>query len=162
MYKYFTIGFFVLLINTSSAQPFSFDKKIKPKEILLHPLSKTDKTKGKLGIAKIKQVKDTAYYFCKGMGIYNPMVVKLVAKDKNTAIKVSLHKWNWSQPSREGQTKNGDYTESFVTEGSFGIKVVATAKLPATYNIYLHLAKQAPPKLPSAFKKAKNNNKPSK
>ncbi len=151
------ISFFLLIgvIASLKAQPFTLDKKIKPKEIPLYPLSKTDKTKGKLGIAKVIQIKDTAYYFCKGMGIYNPMVVKLVAKDKNTAIKVSLHKWNWMQPSREGQTKNGDYTESFVTEGSFGIKVIAPSKQLIEYNIYLHLAKEAPPKLPSAFKTSK-------
>ncbi len=155
MHKYFAIVFFLVVVKTSNAQPFSFDKKLKPKEIVLHPVSKTDKKKGKMGIAQIAQVKDTAYYFCKGMGIYNPMVVKLVAQDKNTPVKVSLHKWNWKQASREGKTKKGDYTETFVTEGSFGIMVVAAAKRPAIYNIYLYIAKEAPPKIPSAFKNAK-------
>ena len=154
--KLITILFFVVaLLSSAIAQPFTFDKKIKPKEVILHPLSKTDKSKGKLGIAKVTQVKDTAYYYCKGMGIYNPMVVKLVTADKNSAIKVSLHKWNWKTPSRSGITKNGDFTESFVTEGSFGIKVVKATKIPTNYNIYLYLAKEAPPKLPSAFKSTK-------
>ncbi len=144
-----------VFIFKATAQPFTFDNKLKPKEIPIYPISKTDKSKGKMGIAEVIQVKDTAYYFCKGMGIYNPMVVKLVAKDKNAPVKVSLHKWNWKEASRSGITKKGDYTESFVTEGSFGIKVIAPAKRPCKYTIYLHIAKEAPPKLPSAFKTTK-------
>ncbi len=156
IFKSSCLGLLSLLMYVSTyAQPFTLEKKLKPKEIQLFAVNKADKTKGKMGIMQVAQVKDTAFYFCKGMGIYNPMVVKLVAQNKITPLKVSLHKWNWKDASKQGTTKAGAYSESFVTEGSFGIKVVLEKNKPSAYNIYVYMASEAPPKIPSIIKKSK-------
>jgi hypothetical protein len=158
MVKYFnSLLICIIFAINGNAQPFTIDKKIKPKEIPLHTINKTNPKKGKMGIAQIAQVTDTAYYFAKGMGIYNPMVVRLVAQDTTQQIKVSLHKWNWKEASKEGVLQNGKYTESFVTEGSFGIMVVKPKGVTSIYNIYLYMAAEAPPKLPNIIKKPKAN-----
>lgn len=135
------------------AQPLNMDTAVHPTELKLYKYEPNGQLSGKgfLNITKVAQVKDTAYYFCKGVSIYSPVIISVSAKDKTQPIGVSLHKWNWKEKSREGVTDaKGIWSEKFKTENDFGIKVVA-GKKPAIYNIYVWVGEEVKVAVPSDF-----------
>ncbi len=68
---------FTLFFSALLAQPFNFNPTIKPVELKLFPYKAKDKAKdkGKMNVTRVKQVKDTLYYFVKGASIYSPVYV---------------------------------------------------------------------------------------
>ena len=103
------IGFLlviVLFILSASlvAQPLTMDTAVQPVELKLVKFSPKGEPKGKgwINISKVKQVKDTAYYFCKGLSIYSPAVVIVAAHNSAEILQASHHKWNWKEYSRKG------------------------------------------------------------
>lgn len=146
------IIFCVVVATKLAAQPFNLDKKIKPVEIKLHPFKRDSLTKGKLGIVQVEQKQDTAYYFCKGMGIFNSTAVTVSAKNTKEILQVSLHKWNWKTQSRKGKTNDkGVFTENFFTQGDFGIRIIAPNR-PAIYNVIVWAADDTKLTIPTTFK----------
>ncbi len=136
------------------AQPFTLDKKIKPVELIWQNYKAKDSTwNGKINISTVKQVKDTAYFFVKGLSIYQPVYVSLSTNDKKGECNIFLCKESWTKPDKRGVLKNGYWYEAFKTEGGFGIMVV-TKKKPQTYQILVWSGKELiNRKLPSPFKK---------
>lgn len=136
------------------AQPLNMDTAVHPLELKLFKYDPKGQPNGKglLNITKVAQVKDTAYYFCKGLSIYSPAIVQVAAKDKTSPLQVSLHKWNWKTASRQGTTDGkGLWAEKFKTENDFGIMVVARNK-PAVYNLYVWVGEDVKLPVPSDFK----------
>ena len=143
-----------LLCNSAFAQPFNLKKQIKPVELNLINFNPKDvKKKGRINITKVVQVKDTAYYFVKKLSIYSPIVVSVGVTDPANSVQVSLHKWNWKEPSRPAKQTNekGYWEEKFSTEGDFGIMVVSSQK-PSAYNIYVWVGNEVKMKIATPFK----------
>lgn len=135
------------------AQPLNMDTSVHPAELKLFKYEPKGQPAGKgmLNITKVAQVSDTAYYFCKGISIYSPVIVMVSAKDKTQPLSVSLHKWNWKEKSRSGATDaKGVWSEKFKTENDFGIMVVASKK-PAIYNMYVWAGDEVKVEVPSDF-----------
>ncbi len=117
----------MLCVGKVAAQPFSLDKNIKPKELVMQDYAKGDTLRsGKISIVKIVQAEDTAYFFVKGAGIYQAVIVTMANRKPNQTLEVALCKNSWNRPDRSAKIV-GDktYTEKFKTEGSFGIRVIA-------------------------------------
>jgi hypothetical protein len=157
MYKQIIVlacSFLFTIFQIATAQPFNLKKEIKPVELNFVNFSPKDaKAKGRINVTKVVQVKDTAYYFCKKLSIYSPIVVSLGVQDSSKPVQVSLHKWNWKQTSRDARTTNekGYWEEKFSTEADFGIMVVAPHK-PSVYNIYVWVGDEVKLKIPTPFK----------
>lgn len=101
--RYFSLFLFFYFSGfTLNAQPLNMDTAVKPTELKLYKFNPKDQPKGKgwLNITNVKQVKDTAYYFCKGLSIYSPSAVIVASKDKSIPLQASLHKWNWKETSK--------------------------------------------------------------
>jgi hypothetical protein len=146
----FFVGF---LSEKAFLQPLNMDTSVHPTELKLFKYEPKGQPNGKgmLNITKVVQIKDTAYYFCKGISIYSPAIVQVTVKDKTAPVQVSLHKWNWKEKSREGVTDaKGIWAEKFKTENDFGIKVVAPAK-PAAYILYVWVGDEVKVSVPSDF-----------
>lgn len=162
-YQLKKVVFFVILIfivnfnNEVNAQPFSLDKNIKPIELKLQPYKGNDSAfNGKAIAFKTKSQNDTAYYFVKGCGIYQPVLFKIECLDKKENVIVNLCKNNWKKPDQKGQTgDNAEWQYAFKTEGSFGIQVITTKK-NTPYRIIVWLGNE-PKKIimPSPFKTIK-------
>ena len=136
------------------AQPLNMDTAVHPTELKLIKFSPKGEPKGKgwISISKVRQMKDTAYYFCKGLSIYSPAAVIVMAQNKENPVLVSLHKWNWKEHSRKGSTNDkGAWVEKFKTENDFGIMVVA-GKKPAEYHLTIWVGEEADMELPTDFK----------
>jgi hypothetical protein len=147
-----------LLSVTTTAQPLTMDTAVHPTELKLIKFSPKNQPKGKgwINITTVKQVNDTAYYFCKGLSIYSPAAVIVAAKDKSIPVQASLHKWNWKETSRKGGTNaNGTWMEKFKTENDFGLMIVASQK-PVEYVITVWVGDEADVEVPSDFKSADN------
>jgi hypothetical protein len=137
------------------AQPFTLDPAIKPIELKLHKFNpaKEPKAKGKLNVTDVNQVKDTMYFFAKGVSIYSPIYVGVSALDETSPVEVSLHKMNWKEAERTGSTnEKGQWKEQFKTENDFGIRVIANKK-PATYSLIVWTGDEPKMELPAVFKK---------
>jgi hypothetical protein len=137
-----------------NAQPLTMDTAVHPTELKLIKFSPKNQPKGKgwINITTVKQVNDTAYYFCKGLSIYSPAAVIVAAKDKSIPVQASLHKWNWKETSRKGGTNaNGTWMEKFKTENDFGLMVVASQR-PTEYTITVWVGDEADVEVPSDFK----------
>lgn len=149
---------FVAIVTSSVAiaQPFTLDKKIKPVELTwLNYKAKDSAWNGKINITSVKQVKDTLYFFVKGLSIYQPVYLSVSTKNKKGAVDIFLCKESWQKPDKKGVLENGYWYEKFKTEGSFGIMIV-TKKKPQDYQILLWAGKEmVNRKLPSPFKKNK-------
>src|SRR5690606_27652858 len=118
------------------AQPFTLEPSIKPVELKLHKFNPSfeEKAKGKLSLTDVNQVKDTMYFFVKGVSIYSPTYVGIQAADPNNGVDVSLHKMAWKNSDRKGETdRDGVWNETFKTENDFGIRVIAKNK-PVAYS----------------------------
>ena len=141
------------------AQPFTLEPNIKPIELKLHKFEPEyeEKAKGKLSITDVRQVKDTMYYFVKGVSIYSPTYVGIQALDPAQPVKVSLHKMAWKNADRKGET-NGDgvWNETFKTENDFGIRVIASTQ-PVEYSVIVWAGDEAKMELPGIFKNAENS-----
>lgn len=121
------------------AQPFTLDTSVHVVEIKMRPFNPKgmDDKKGKLGIVHVRQVKDTAYFFCKGLSIYSPVITEVFKGNPSQTMQVSLHKWNWKEASRKGTTdEKGLWMEKFKSENDFGIMVV-TKGGTAVYNLFV-------------------------
>lgn len=137
------------------AQPFTLDPNIKPVELKLHKFNpaKEQKAKGRLNVTDVNQVKDTMYFFAKGISIYSPVYVGVSALDETSPVEVSLHKMNWKEAERIGTTnEKGQWKEKFKTENDFGIRVIANKK-PSTYSLVVWAGDEPKMELPTVFKK---------
>ena len=146
------------IVHSLAAQPFNLDENVKPVELNLYPFNPPDqpKAKGRLNVTQITQVKDTLYFFAKGMDIYSPAYIGITCKDKNSPLDVRLCKGNWHQFSREGTTGNGGHYElSFKTEQDFGIMVIAHNK-PAEYSLMVWSGDEAKIEIPTVFSNDKS------
>ena len=159
--KIILIYFISCLFNqTTAQQPFTLDKNIKPVEIKLVDYKKGDPTmSGKMGTLKVRQNKDTVYYYVKGAGIYQTVMVAIGNKNPKQVLDVSLSKDSWNKPNRKAKVEAKPYYEKFRTEGGFGIRVIA--KRNSEYGIVVWISDE-PKKInmPAAFKV--NTTKPSK
>lgn len=120
------IIFFTLSTTITVAQPFTLDKKIKPVELRMTNYINKDKKdwNGKINITTTTQNTDTAYYFVKGISMYQPVYVTVVAENAGDKVDISLCKNNWKSPNKTGTTDaKGNWTAKFKTEGSFGIQI---------------------------------------
>lgn len=109
---------------------------------------------GKISISKIKQQKqDTAYFFVKGAGIYQTVVVTIANRKSKQKLDIALCKNSWNKPDRSGIVEDKkDYTERFRTEGSFGIRVISK-QTNNDYQIVVWISDEPKKiKMPSAFK----------
>src|SRR5688572_17727791 len=102
-----------------SAQPFTLDERIKPKQLKLVDYRKDDpKRKGRVNITEVTQESDTLYYFVKDISIYSPVFFSITSADAGVPVKVNLSKENWVQPHRSGETNDkGRWEAKFKTEG---------------------------------------------
>jgi hypothetical protein len=142
-----TAFFFILLIAfriTSFAQPFTLDERIQPIELNLVDYKKTDNLKkGKINVTNVAQVKDTLYYFVKGLSMYSPVYFGLTTKADSGNIKVYLCKDNWKAVNKQGETgSKAHWDAKFKTEGDFGIMVVPERK-PANYTLVVWAGNEA-------------------
>ncbi len=147
----------LLLIGSVSvmSQPFNLDTSINPVEIKLRAFSPKGKDsalqKGKMNILRVTQVKDTMYYFVRGVSIFSPVYTGVTSLDPANKIKVQLHKMNWENANRSGSTDhNGKWSDQFKTENDFGIMVIPETK-PARYSILVWAGEEAKIELPSLF-----------
>lgn len=148
--------FLILFGSNVIAQPFTLDPKIRPVEIKLHKFNPASepKAKGRLGIAEVNQQKDTLYYFVKGASIYSSIYVGVQNEDASKSIKVSLHKMNWKQSDRSGETNSsGSWKELFKTENDFGIRIISNGETIA-YSLIVWVGDEPKMELPTLFKKA--------
>jgi hypothetical protein len=146
MKKLFPILFLVLLFGkTSTAQPFTLNKNIKPVELKLVNYINKDKKdwNGKINITNTTQNTDTAYYFVKGISMYQPVYVTVVAENAVEKVDISLCKNNWKAPNKTGTTDaKGNWKAKFKTEGSFGIQI-AKHNPSVKYRIMVWVGKEA-------------------
>ncbi|RYY69624.1 MAG: hypothetical protein EOO13_08960 [Chitinophagaceae bacterium] len=150
--------FIVLMIATAvvrvSAQPYTLDKKVQPVLLNLIPYVAEDSAyNGKINITDVKQVVDTSYYYVNGLSIYQPVIFKIVSRDKKSRIKIQLAKDNWKKPDHTGSlAADGSWQKVFRTEGSFGIQVINPDK-NASYKLMVWVGNE-PKKIimPSPFK----------
>lgn len=141
------------IVHSLAAQPFNLDENVKPVELNLYPFNPPaqPKAKGRLNVTNVTQVKDTLYFFAKGMDIYSPAYIGITCKDKANPLDIRLCKGNWHQFSREGSTADsGHYQFTFKTEQDFGLMVIAHNK-PADYSIVLWSGDEAKFELPTVF-----------
>lgn len=141
-------------------QPFTLDKNIKPIEIQFVDYKKGDaKMSGKMGTLKVRQSKDTLYYYVKGAGIYQTVMVAIGNKNPKQVLNVSLSKESWTKPNRTAKVEAKPYYEKFRTEGGFGIRIIA--KKASEYGIAVWISDE-PKKIamPNAF--TMKTNQPSK
>jgi hypothetical protein len=152
------IGCLIVIGHTTKAQPFSLGDKIKPIELPLTDFKAKDSVfNGKAFYGTTIQRIDTAYYFVKGLNIFQPVYFKLYTNDNKNIIKVFLAKESWKQADKFGTTdKNGIWHIPFRTEGSFGIMVV-TPRKNIEYAITVWAQKEPKRiKMPSPFKSKKS------
>jgi len=125
------------------AQPFTLDN-ITPTELLMVDYKKEDTLRrGLINVTTVTQVKDTAYYFVKGLSMFSPVYFGLTAPEGNGNIRVQLCKDNWKTANRSGKTgEKPSYQEQFKTERDFGIMVIAEQK-PASYTMITWTGKEA-------------------
>jgi hypothetical protein len=150
---FFLFGFlFTGWLQPLSAQPFTTDNKIAPVELKLAPYVTGDRSvRGRLGKASITQTKETMYFFVRGLSIYSPEYFGITTNNPSSAIHVSLHKANWIDIERSGDTdKQGHWETEFKTEGDFGVKVVSK-KVPVNYTILVWVGDEIDVQLPSPF-----------
>jgi hypothetical protein len=151
--KIILLYFISCLFNQSIAQqPFTLDKNIRPIEIKFEDYKKGDaKMSGKMGTVKVRQNKDTLYYYVKGVGIYQTVMVAIGNKNPKQVLDVSLSKDSWNKPDRKAKVETKPYYEKFRTEGGFGIRIIA--KRASEYGIAVWISDE--PKIinmPTAFK----------
>jgi hypothetical protein len=136
-----------------NAQPFNLDTSVHTVEIKMRPFNPKgmEEKKGRLGIVMVTQVKDTAYFFCKGLSIYSPVIAEVYKGNPAQTMQVSLHKWNWKEASRKGTTdEKGLWMEKFKSENDFGIMVVKKGGA-AVYNLFVWAGEELKLNLTSPF-----------
>jgi LPXTG-motif cell wall-anchored protein len=117
--------------------------------------AKKSAIKGRINLTHVTQVKDTMYFFVKGLSVYAPTYVGVTARDKSKPLDVRLHKWNWHDVLRSGSTgDSGHWEDKFRTETDFGIMIISKDH-PADYAITVWSGEDAKPDLPSPFSNTK-------
>jgi len=139
----FLFVFSLLSVEIVKAQPFTLDN-ITPTELVMVNYKKEDTLRrGMMNVTTVTQVKDTAYYFVKGLSMFSPVYFGLTTPEGNGNIRVQLCKDNWKTANRSGETgEKRHYQEQFKTEGDFGIMVIAEQK-PASYTMITWTGKEA-------------------
>lgn len=139
----FLFVFSLLSVEIVKAQPFTLDN-ITPTELVMVSYKKEDTLRrGMMNVTTVTQVKDTAYYFVKGLSMFSPVYFGLTTPEGNGNIRVQLCKDNWKTANRSGETgEKRHYQEQFKTEGDFGIMVIAEQK-PANYTMVTWMGKEA-------------------
>ena len=139
----FLFVFSLLSVEIVKAQPFTLDN-ITPTELVMVNYKKEDTLRrGMMNVTTVTQVKDTAFYFVKGLSMFSPVYFGLTAPEGNGNIRVQLCKDNWKTANRSGETgEKRHYQEQFKTEGDFGIMVIAEQK-PANYTMVTWMGKEA-------------------
>ncbi|MGF2414900.1 MAG: hypothetical protein ACQUYJ_21355, partial [Ferruginibacter sp.] len=95
---------------------------------------------GKINITTTTQNTDTAYYFVKGISMYQPVYVTVVAENSGEKVDIRLCKNNWKAPNKTGTTDaKGNWNAKFKTEGSFGIMMITKSREP--YQIFTWVGK---------------------
>jgi hypothetical protein len=156
-----TILLSFLLTQVAIAQPFSLNKNIKPIELKLVPVKLDHDTfmNGKIVSKDFMQKSDTAYYFVKGAGIYQPAYFSYTSMNKTDETQIFLCKNNWKKPDQVAKLKDGKWSLLFKTEGSYGIMVVQK-KSKVKYNLLAWIGNETKNiSMPSPFKM---NTKPQK
>jgi len=143
-YLQWVIVFMLLANEKLVAQPFNLDDRIQPTELNLVDYKKTDTLrKGRINMTQVTQVKDTSYYFVKGLSMFSPVYFGLTSKAESGNLKVNLCKDNWHTANLDGETgEKGHWESTFKTEGDFGIMVIAENK-PADYSIIVWTGDEA-------------------
>lgn len=139
----FLFVFSLLSVEIVKAQPFTLEN-ITPTELVMVNYKKDDTLRrGMINVTTVTQVKDTAYYFIKGLSMFSPVYFGLTTPEGNGNIRVQLCKDNWKTANRSGETgEKRHYQEQFKTEGDFGIMVIAEQK-PASYTMVTWMGKEA-------------------
>ena len=153
--------FQALFLTGLLAQPFTLKEYISPTELKFHPFtpSGNTKAKGKINITEVNQVKDTLYFFARGMSIYSPIYVSVDGEVPSDKIHTGIYKMNWLDANRKGTTdKNGHWETSFKTEMDFGIMVIPEVT-PIKYSLIVWSGDEANFEMPTAFKKNIENSK---
>ena len=143
----------LFIAGNTIAQPFTMNPDIVPTELIMHPFKPAgaDKLNGRISISSVTQVKDTLYFFVKGLSVYSPSYAGITVKDKSSSVDVGLFKENWLKPSKGGNTgEKGVWEEKFKTEGDLGIRVIAKTK-PCEYSIVVWNGNDVDVAVPSAF-----------
>lgn len=144
--KIATLFFVLLCLSQHSllAQPFTLDDNIKPVELTLIDYKKEDTLKkGRINITEVTQVKDTLYYFVKGLSMFSPVYFGITAKAESGNVKAYLCKDNWKTVNQEGETGSKFHWDTkFKTEGDFGIMVVVENK-PTDYALVVWVGNEA-------------------
>lgn len=150
------IFFLSAAMNTPAiAQPFTLDSIHVTELKLVDFTPKKSAIKGRINLTHVTQVKDTMYYFVTGVSVYSPTYVSVTTRDKTKPVEVRLHKWNWHDVLRSGNTGDSEHWEDkFRTETDFGIMVVSKNN-PVDYAITVWTGEEAKAPLPSPFSKAK-------
>lgn len=143
------------VLGKAAAQPYTLDKKIKPIELKMFEYKKAGDSlmNGKLHSSVFKQEKDTAYFFVKGAGIYQTVIVAIANKKSNQVLNVALCKDSWNKPDRMAKVESSKtYYEKFRTEGSFGIRVIPR-QAKNEYQIMVWISDEPKNiKIPNAFR----------
>lgn len=141
--------------TVSWTQPFNMNDNINPIELIFHKYNpeKQPNAKGRINITEITQIKDTLYFFAKGMSIYSPIFVSVDSEDHSNKIKTGIYKMSWSAPNLNGKTdRKGHWDTHFKTEMDFGIMIVPK-NTPAKYTLLVWSGDEAKIELPTTFKK---------
>jgi hypothetical protein len=119
-----------LIATRSTAQPFTLNKSIVPKQLMLKDFKPKGKEQlnGKINVSRVTQTADTAYYFIKGLSIYQVVYFNFSSSVANDDSKVFLCKNNWKRADKTSALKQGKWDATFRTEGSFGIMVVQSKR----------------------------------
>ena len=155
--KKITTSLLLLLavLGKVAAQPYTLDKKIKPIELKMFDYKKKGEPlmNGKIHSSVFKQEKDTAYFFVKGAGIYQTVIVAIANKKGNQVLGVTLCKDSWNKPDRMAKVEGSKtYYEKFRTEGSFGIRVIPK-QAKNEYQIMVWISDEPKTiKIPDAFR----------
>lgn len=139
------IAVFILTTTITVAQPFTLDKKIKPVELrMINYINKENESwNGKINITAVTQNSDSAYYFVKGISMYQPVYITVVTENSLEKVDVFLCKNNWKVPNKTGTTDaKGNWKAKFKTEGSFGIQI-AKRNPSVKYKIMVWVGKEA-------------------
>ena len=93
----------IMVSTAATAQPFTLDKKVQPLLLELVSFKTSDSLRnGKRNITRVVQVKDTSYYYVKGLSIYQPIVLHISSADANNKMIIHVTKDIGKKPDRIG------------------------------------------------------------
>lgn len=146
------------LMLSMQAQPLTKGEKREPLKIQLHA---DEESPGCLlgAVEGTADDKGDVMLFG-GQDMFQPLLISVVAAEKEKPLKVSLHKDSWDEPEMGGTTSGEDgYCEFKIrSAGEVGVKITASGN--ADYYVLAYAGKEIAPSLKSPFiKKANDRNK---